>query len=82
MANIRCAEIMEDQLRALTADQAWEGLREGAAAGIVEGFGGRVEALFDSCIKGWVCCTQTEWKRPFQTVNHTVAWDVGVGIAD
>lgn len=81
VANIRCAEIMEDQLRALTADQAWEGLRDGAAAGVMEGFGERVEALFDSCIKGWVAgwCASVRGRvhnLPFQGSNCTNPWDV------
>ncbi|GFR42392.1 hypothetical protein Agub_g3264, partial [Astrephomene gubernaculifera] len=53
VANVRCAEIAEDQLRAFEADQAWRALREAAAEGIVEGFGARASSLADSCIRGY-----------------------------
>ena len=52
VANIRCAEIMEDQLRALAEDQAWLGLRQEAASGLVPDFGTRAAALLDSCLSG------------------------------
>lgn len=52
MANIRCAEIMEDQLRSLEEDQAWMGLRQDSEAGLVPNFGSRAGALLDSCISG------------------------------
>lgn len=53
MANIRCAEIKDDQLRNLTGDQAWQRLSEQAASGaVVPGFGAAAFALTDSCIKG------------------------------
>lgn len=52
VANIRCAEIMEDQLRALGEDQAWLGLRQEAASGLVPDFGTRAAALLDSCLSG------------------------------
>lgn len=52
VANIRCAELLEEQLRALAADSAWAALRDAAAAGLVPEFGSRVAALLDSCISG------------------------------
>lgn len=52
VANIRCQEILEDQLRAFTGDQAWAGLQEAAGLGAVEGFGAQVAGLMDSCVKG------------------------------
>eukprot|EP00198_Chlamydomonas_reinhardtii_P001037 XP_001690372.1 predicted protein [Chlamydomonas reinhardtii] len=53
VANIRCQEILEDQLRAFTGDQAWAGLQEAAGLGAVEGFGAQVAGLMDSCVKGY-----------------------------
>ncbi|CAL8460688.1 g219 [Coccomyxa elongata] len=53
VANIRCAEIMEDQLRALAKDQAWLRLREEATSGLVPNFGTRAAALLDSCLSGY-----------------------------
>ena len=53
VANIRCAEIKDDQLRNLTNDQAWQRLSEQAASGaVVPGFGSAAFALTDSCTKG------------------------------
>ncbi len=52
MANIRCAEIMEDQLRHLTNDQAWTSLVKKASTEIVPGFGAEVAALVSSCLLG------------------------------
>ena len=52
VANIRCTEIMEDQLRSLEEDQAWMGLRQDSEAGLVPNFGSRAGALLDSCITG------------------------------
>lgn len=56
VANIRCAEIMEDQLRALGEDQAWLGMRQEAADGLVPRFGERAAALLDSCLSGVPLC--------------------------
>ncbi|KAG2448827.1 hypothetical protein HYH02_006178 [Chlamydomonas schloesseri] len=53
VANIRCQEIADDQLRAFAADQAWAGLQEAAGLGAVEGFGPQVAGLMDSCVKGY-----------------------------
>jgi hypothetical protein len=52
VANIRCTEIMEEQLRSLAEDQAWASLRQESEAGSVANFGDRAEALLDSCITG------------------------------
>ena len=52
VANIRCAEIMEEQLRSLAEDQAWASLRQEAEGGLVPTFGSRAGALLDSCITG------------------------------
>lgn len=60
VANIRCAEIMEDQLRALAEDQAWLALKQQAAAGLVAQFGTRVAALLDSCSSG----VNAHWHTP------------------
>ncbi|KAG2432901.1 hypothetical protein HXX76_008632 [Chlamydomonas incerta] len=53
VANIRCQEIMEDQLRAFAGDQAWAGLQEAGGLGAVEGFGAQAAGLMDSCVKGY-----------------------------
>ena len=52
VANIRCTEIMEEQLRSLAEDQAWASLRQESEAGSVPNFGSRAGALLDSCITG------------------------------
>ena len=52
VANIRCAEIMEEQLRCLAEDQAWVSLRKESENGLVPNFGSRASALLDSCITG------------------------------
>ncbi len=52
VANIRCAELLEEQLKALASDSAWTALSDAAAAGLVPEFGSRVAALLDSCISG------------------------------
>ena len=52
VANIRCAEIMEEQLRCLAEDQAWASLRQESEKGLVSSFGSRAGALLDSCITG------------------------------
>ena len=52
MANIRCAEIAQEQLRALAEDQAWRGLSQDAKSGLVPSFGARAAALLDSCLTG------------------------------
>ncbi|KAG2501180.1 hypothetical protein HYH03_000995 [Edaphochlamys debaryana] len=53
VANIRCQEILEDQLRAFAADQAWVGLQQACGEGAVEGFGAQAASLMDSCVKGY-----------------------------
>ena len=52
MANIRCNEIKEDQLRAFASDQAWTSLQVEASKGLVPGFGPLLAGLVDSCVKG------------------------------
>ena len=52
MANIRCAELLEEQLRSLASDSAWTALADAAAAGVVPEFGARSAALLESCITG------------------------------
>ncbi|GIL45756.1 hypothetical protein Vafri_2910 [Volvox africanus] len=53
VANIRCQEILEDQLRSFTEDQAWKSLQEASSSGIVEGFGKRAHDLMESCVLGY-----------------------------
>lgn len=57
VANIRCAEIAADQLRAFTEDQAWQALVGQAmaeGAGVQRGVNSRVASLLESCVAGWV----------------------------
>lgn len=53
VANIRCAEIAEDQLQAFLNDQAWITLQAEAANGVVPSFGARATALLHSCLAGY-----------------------------
>ena len=54
MANVRCAEILADQLRSLVSDQAWKTLSEQAHSGtVVPGFGAAAYGLVDSCLRGY-----------------------------
>jgi hypothetical protein len=54
VANVRCAEISNEQLRNLEADQAWKSVTAAAGSGVlVPGFGTTVHGLTDSCIKGY-----------------------------
>lgn len=53
VANIRCNELKEEQLRAFTSDQAWLSLVQEAAAALVPQFGALAGSLLDSCIKGY-----------------------------
>lgn len=52
VANIRCNEIKDDQLRNFLADQAWQTLEQEASQSLVPGFGERAYSLMDSCIRG------------------------------
>ena len=54
VANIRCQQILEDQLKAFLGDQAWVSLQQEAEGGAVEAFGTRASGLLESCIKGCV----------------------------
>ncbi|PNH08156.1 Protein ROOT HAIR DEFECTIVE 3 [Tetrabaena socialis] len=53
VANVRCQEIMEDQLRSFAADQAWTSLQAASSCGVVEGFGALAHNLLDSCVRGY-----------------------------
>ena len=52
VANIRCGEILNDQLRALQEDQAWTSLVENAQQHLVSSFGGQASNLLGSCLSG------------------------------
>ena len=52
VANIRCAEIMAEQLEAFSRDQAWRALAEEAGQDLVPGFGQRAGQLIDSAMAG------------------------------
>lgn len=52
VANIRCAEIGEDQLKAFLGDQAWLALVSESSAGVVLDFGDRATKLLQSCLSG------------------------------
>eukprot|EP00887_Chlorella_sp_A99_P002604 scaffold6.g2604.t1 len=53
VANIRCGEILADQLEAFTRDQAWRALADEAGQDLVPAFGQRTAALMDSCMAGY-----------------------------
>jgi hypothetical protein len=58
VANIRCAEIMEEQLAAFRGDPAWAALAEEAGQDLATGFGQRAADLMDSCLEGGcLCCS-------------------------
>jgi hypothetical protein len=52
VANIRCAEIMKDQLANFTQDQAWAALQQESSNKLVRDFGTHAGRLLDSCLKG------------------------------
>lgn len=52
VANIRCGEILNDQLRALQEDQAWTSLVESAQQHLVPTFGSQASDLLESCRSG------------------------------
>lgn len=52
VANIRCGEILNDQLRALQDDQAWTGLQQAAQTMLVPTFGSQASELVESCLSG------------------------------
>lgn len=56
VANIRCAELLEEQLKSLASDSAWTSLRDSADAGPAPEFGSRVAALLESCVSGTPAC--------------------------
>eukprot|EP00879_Flechtneria_rotunda_P005764 GHRR01006065.1.p1 GENE.GHRR01006065.1~~GHRR01006065.1.p1 ORF type:complete len:797 (+),score=315.22 GHRR01006065.1:159-2549(+) len=53
VANIRCSEIKQDQLRSFTSDQAWQALAQASNSQLIRDFGTRVAALLRSCSKGY-----------------------------
>lgn len=52
VANIRCGEILNDQLRALQEDQAWTSLVAAAQQHLVPDFGSQASNLLESCLTG------------------------------
>ena len=52
VANIRCGEILNDQLRALQDAQAWPGLNQAAQTVLVPTFGSQASNLLESCLSG------------------------------
>ena len=52
VANIRCGEILNDQLRALQDDQAWTSLAQAAQSHLVPTFGSQASGLLESCLAG------------------------------
>eukprot|EP01025_Chloroclados_australasicus_P021685 TRINITY_DN2272_c1_g1_i2.p1 TRINITY_DN2272_c1_g1~~TRINITY_DN2272_c1_g1_i2.p1 ORF type:complete len:863 (-),score=113.96 TRINITY_DN2272_c1_g1_i2:497-2974(-) len=53
VANIRCAELCNDQYQALVDDQAWQSLQEEADQKLVEEFGSQASSLLDSVVSGY-----------------------------
>ena len=52
VANIRCGEILNDQLRALQEDQAWTSLVAAAQQHLLPDFGSQASNLLESCLTG------------------------------
>lgn len=52
VANIRCGEILNDQLISLQEDQAWTSLVENAQQHLVPTFGSQASNLLGSCLAG------------------------------
>lgn len=52
VANIRCGEILNDQLRALQEDQAWTSLVHNAQQHLIPDFGSQASDLLESCLTG------------------------------
>ena len=52
VANIRCGEILNDQLRALREDQAWTSLVQASQQHLVPDFGSQASNLLESCLSG------------------------------
>ncbi len=52
VANIRCAEIMSEQLDAFRYDGAWLALEAEASQDLAPAFGQRAADLMDSCLEG------------------------------
>ena len=61
MANVRCAEIRDDQIRNLVGDQAWKLLAEASAqtGAVVPGLGPALHGLVDRCVEG--SCQGSSW---------------------
>ncbi len=63
VANIRCGEILNDQLRALQEDQAWTSLVEAAQQHLLPDFGVQASNLLESCLSGkasmWMSASHT-----------------------
>lgn len=57
VANIRCGEILNDQLRSLQEDQAWTSLVENAQQHLVSTFGSQASNLLGSCLAGVLYAT-------------------------
>lgn len=53
VANIRCSEILNDQLRALREDQAWTSLVQASQQHLVPDFGSQASNLLESCLSGY-----------------------------
>lgn len=52
VANIRCGEILNDQLKALQEDQAWTSLVQNTEQHLVPDFGSQASNLLESCLSG------------------------------
>lgn len=53
VANIRCAELAEEQIEAFRRDTAWAALSEEASQDLATSFGQRAADLMDSCLEGY-----------------------------
>ncbi len=74
VANIRCDEIVHDQLEALRAAAGWGALVEGVEGGVVAGFGGVLGGLLGGCLAGRWGSVFVGYCVPMITCVHTCAY--------
>ncbi|KAK4772079.1 hypothetical protein SAY86_013854 [Trapa natans] len=53
VATVRCEEIADEKLCNFTANEEWCQIEEATVSGLVPGFGRRLTAILDTCLKGY-----------------------------
>lgn len=78
VANIRCGEILNDQLRALQDDQAWTGLNQAAQTVLVPTFGSQASNLLESCLSGmFILLQRAGMTMERQARRNSQVWSCG-----